>query len=163
MYQLSWFLDPGGWGKAAAVGLYFIFAKIYTLSLGISEEKKDEFVGTMFPISHLSRIVSICEVKINLNSSTSVSNHWKHLQVRDGLGLSLIYANGSDGVSKGLLMIEVAETTEGLPREMDIFKTEVPESPGYHHMKNDPLPPWRADSLTSNIVRVITSHDIKRL
>ncbi|KAL6086525.1 hypothetical protein STEG23_035521, partial [Scotinomys teguina] len=28
-----WFLDPGGWGKAAAVGLYFIFPGICTLSL----------------------------------------------------------------------------------------------------------------------------------
>ncbi|KAL6065673.1 hypothetical protein STEG23_028034, partial [Scotinomys teguina] len=27
------FLDPGGWGKAAAVGLYFIFPGICTLSL----------------------------------------------------------------------------------------------------------------------------------
>ncbi|KAL6055882.1 hypothetical protein STEG23_016931 [Scotinomys teguina] len=33
MCQLSWFLDPGGWGKAAAVGLYFIFPGICTLSL----------------------------------------------------------------------------------------------------------------------------------
>ncbi|KAL6067164.1 hypothetical protein STEG23_015990 [Scotinomys teguina] len=37
MCQLSWFLDPGGWGKAAAVGLYFIFPGICTLSLGISD------------------------------------------------------------------------------------------------------------------------------
>ncbi|KAL6087482.1 hypothetical protein STEG23_017947, partial [Scotinomys teguina] len=28
-----WFLDPGGWGKAVAVGLYFIFPGIGTLSL----------------------------------------------------------------------------------------------------------------------------------
>ncbi|KAL6088336.1 hypothetical protein STEG23_010770, partial [Scotinomys teguina] len=33
MCQLSWFLDPGGWGKAAVVGLYFIFPGICTLSL----------------------------------------------------------------------------------------------------------------------------------
>ncbi|KAL6047452.1 hypothetical protein STEG23_026412 [Scotinomys teguina] len=33
MCRLSWFLDPGGWGKAAAVGLYFIFPGICTLSL----------------------------------------------------------------------------------------------------------------------------------
>ncbi|KAL6092658.1 hypothetical protein STEG23_038213 [Scotinomys teguina] len=33
MCQLSWFLDPGGWSKAAAVGLYFIFPGICTLSL----------------------------------------------------------------------------------------------------------------------------------
>ncbi|KAL6052400.1 hypothetical protein STEG23_015787, partial [Scotinomys teguina] len=33
MCRLSWFLDPGGWGKAAAVGLYFIFPEICTLSL----------------------------------------------------------------------------------------------------------------------------------
>ncbi|KAL6084541.1 hypothetical protein STEG23_035510, partial [Scotinomys teguina] len=28
-----WFLDPGGWGKTAAVGLYFIFPGICALSL----------------------------------------------------------------------------------------------------------------------------------
>ncbi|KAL6051089.1 hypothetical protein STEG23_024596 [Scotinomys teguina] len=28
-----WFLDPGGWSKTAAVGLYFIFPGICTLSL----------------------------------------------------------------------------------------------------------------------------------
>ncbi|KAL6087135.1 hypothetical protein STEG23_009736 [Scotinomys teguina] len=33
MCRLSWFLDPGGWSKAAAVGLYFIFPGICTLSL----------------------------------------------------------------------------------------------------------------------------------
>ncbi|KAL6068861.1 hypothetical protein STEG23_036942 [Scotinomys teguina] len=33
MCRLSWFLDPGGWGKAAVVGLYFIFPGICTLSL----------------------------------------------------------------------------------------------------------------------------------
>ncbi|KAL6037948.1 hypothetical protein STEG23_018647 [Scotinomys teguina] len=33
MCRLSWFLDPGGWGKAAAVGLYFIFPGICTPSL----------------------------------------------------------------------------------------------------------------------------------
>ncbi|KAL6091635.1 hypothetical protein STEG23_002873 [Scotinomys teguina] len=33
MCRLSWFLDPGGWDKAAAVGLYFIFPGICTLSL----------------------------------------------------------------------------------------------------------------------------------
>ncbi|KAL6084225.1 hypothetical protein STEG23_004919 [Scotinomys teguina] len=33
MCRLSWFLDPGGWNKAAAVGLYFIFPGICTLSL----------------------------------------------------------------------------------------------------------------------------------
>ncbi|KAL6085390.1 hypothetical protein STEG23_038247 [Scotinomys teguina] len=31
--RLSWFLDPGGWSKTAAVGLYFIFPGICTLSL----------------------------------------------------------------------------------------------------------------------------------
>ncbi|KAL6082585.1 hypothetical protein STEG23_001616 [Scotinomys teguina] len=29
----SWFLDPGGWSKTAAVRLYFIFPGICTLSL----------------------------------------------------------------------------------------------------------------------------------
>ncbi|KAL6067812.1 hypothetical protein STEG23_026933 [Scotinomys teguina] len=29
----SWILDPGGWSKAAAVGLYFIFPGLCTLSL----------------------------------------------------------------------------------------------------------------------------------
>ncbi|KAL6085944.1 hypothetical protein STEG23_030491 [Scotinomys teguina] len=33
MCRLSWFLDPGGWSKTAAVGLYFIFPGICTLSL----------------------------------------------------------------------------------------------------------------------------------
>ncbi|KAL6077224.1 hypothetical protein STEG23_037679 [Scotinomys teguina] len=33
MCQLSWFLDPGDWNKTAAVGLYFIFPGICTLSL----------------------------------------------------------------------------------------------------------------------------------
>ncbi|KAL6071719.1 hypothetical protein STEG23_032960 [Scotinomys teguina] len=31
-----WFLDPGGWSKTAAVSLYFIFPRICTLSLKIS-------------------------------------------------------------------------------------------------------------------------------
>ncbi|KAL6078290.1 hypothetical protein STEG23_006547 [Scotinomys teguina] len=30
-----WFLDPGGWSKTAAVGLYFIFPGICTLSLEV--------------------------------------------------------------------------------------------------------------------------------
>ncbi|KAL6091430.1 hypothetical protein STEG23_012594 [Scotinomys teguina] len=33
MCRFSRFLNPGGWGKAAAVGLYFIFSGICTLSL----------------------------------------------------------------------------------------------------------------------------------
>ncbi|KAL6032068.1 hypothetical protein STEG23_001546, partial [Scotinomys teguina] len=33
MCWLSWFLDPGGWSKTAAVRLYFIFPGICTLSL----------------------------------------------------------------------------------------------------------------------------------
>ncbi|KAL6049831.1 hypothetical protein STEG23_009934 [Scotinomys teguina] len=33
MWRLSWFLDPGGWSKTAAVRLYFIFPGICTLSL----------------------------------------------------------------------------------------------------------------------------------
>ncbi|KAL6075330.1 hypothetical protein STEG23_005280 [Scotinomys teguina] len=33
MCRLSWFLDPGGWSKTAAVRLYFIFPGICTLSL----------------------------------------------------------------------------------------------------------------------------------
>ncbi|KAL6051613.1 hypothetical protein STEG23_028704, partial [Scotinomys teguina] len=33
MCRLSWFLDPGGWSKAVAIGLYFIFLGICTLSL----------------------------------------------------------------------------------------------------------------------------------
>ncbi|KAL6069439.1 hypothetical protein STEG23_009792, partial [Scotinomys teguina] len=32
MCRLSWFLDPGGWSKTAAVELYFIFPGICTLS-----------------------------------------------------------------------------------------------------------------------------------
>ncbi|KAL6037370.1 hypothetical protein STEG23_003558 [Scotinomys teguina] len=39
MCRLSWFLDPGGWGKATAVGLYFIFPGICTLSLEIRKER----------------------------------------------------------------------------------------------------------------------------
>ncbi|KAL6038775.1 hypothetical protein STEG23_010298, partial [Scotinomys teguina] len=33
MCRLSWFLDPGGWSNTVAVGLYFIFPGICTLSL----------------------------------------------------------------------------------------------------------------------------------
>ncbi|KAL6066317.1 hypothetical protein STEG23_033455 [Scotinomys teguina] len=33
MCRLSWFLDPGGWSKATAVGQYFIFPGSCTLSL----------------------------------------------------------------------------------------------------------------------------------
>ncbi|KAL6035969.1 hypothetical protein STEG23_038414, partial [Scotinomys teguina] len=33
--RFSWFLDPGGWSKTAAVGLYFIFPGICTLSLEV--------------------------------------------------------------------------------------------------------------------------------
>ncbi|KAL6036941.1 hypothetical protein STEG23_020683, partial [Scotinomys teguina] len=40
MCLLSWFLDPGGWGKAADVGLYFIFPGICTLSLKQQELQK---------------------------------------------------------------------------------------------------------------------------
>ncbi|KAL6091369.1 hypothetical protein STEG23_030322 [Scotinomys teguina] len=42
MCRLSWFLDPGGWSKTAAVGLYFIFPGICTLSLGIGTAIRDE-------------------------------------------------------------------------------------------------------------------------
>ncbi|KAL6081353.1 hypothetical protein STEG23_011958 [Scotinomys teguina] len=35
MCWLSGFLDPGGWSKTAAVGLYFIFPEICTLSLAL--------------------------------------------------------------------------------------------------------------------------------
>ncbi|KAL6031174.1 hypothetical protein STEG23_009096 [Scotinomys teguina] len=45
MCRLSWFLDPGGWGKAAAVGLYFIFPGICTLSLIL-----------FFPMRHRNRV-----------------------------------------------------------------------------------------------------------
>ncbi|KAL6048966.1 hypothetical protein STEG23_028090, partial [Scotinomys teguina] len=38
MCRLSWFLDPGGWGKAAVVGLYFIFPGICTLSLMLTQD-----------------------------------------------------------------------------------------------------------------------------
>ncbi|KAL6068078.1 hypothetical protein STEG23_001431 [Scotinomys teguina] len=38
MCRLSWFLDPGGWSKTAAVGLYFIFPGICTLSLILAKE-----------------------------------------------------------------------------------------------------------------------------
>ncbi|KAL6092082.1 hypothetical protein STEG23_011639 [Scotinomys teguina] len=31
--NVPWFLDPGGWGKASTVRLYFIFPGICTLSL----------------------------------------------------------------------------------------------------------------------------------
>ncbi|KAL6030671.1 hypothetical protein STEG23_034861 [Scotinomys teguina] len=37
MCRLSWFLDLGGWSKAAEVGLYFIFSGISTLSLEDSQ------------------------------------------------------------------------------------------------------------------------------
>ncbi|KAL6090846.1 hypothetical protein STEG23_013272 [Scotinomys teguina] len=33
MCLFCWFLDPGGWSKTAAAGLYFIFPGICTLSL----------------------------------------------------------------------------------------------------------------------------------
>ncbi|KAL6089140.1 hypothetical protein STEG23_010242 [Scotinomys teguina] len=36
----NWFLDPGGWSKTAAVGLYFIFPGICTLSLLASVDSK---------------------------------------------------------------------------------------------------------------------------
>ncbi|KAL6071060.1 hypothetical protein STEG23_013653 [Scotinomys teguina] len=52
MCRLSWFMDPGGWGKAAAVGLYFIFPRICTLSLtGIIEVPKASCYDEMAPSS----------------------------------------------------------------------------------------------------------------
>ncbi|KAL6058057.1 hypothetical protein STEG23_028329 [Scotinomys teguina] len=42
MCRLSWFLDPGGWSKAAVVGLYFIFPGIYTLSLPASNSTAED-------------------------------------------------------------------------------------------------------------------------
>ncbi|KAL6083148.1 hypothetical protein STEG23_014135 [Scotinomys teguina] len=41
MCRLSWFLDPGGWSKTAAVGLYFIFPGICTLSLELTLDSSE--------------------------------------------------------------------------------------------------------------------------
>ncbi|KAL6076478.1 hypothetical protein STEG23_020596 [Scotinomys teguina] len=45
----SWFLDPGGWSKATAVGLYFIFPGICTLSL---DELRTTYVFLFFVNIH---------------------------------------------------------------------------------------------------------------
>ncbi|KAL6084927.1 hypothetical protein STEG23_036236, partial [Scotinomys teguina] len=62
MCLLSWFLDPGGWSKAATVGLYFIFPGICTLSLtqgteGIRECSEILAVGQMKTIFTRNRPV----------------------------------------------------------------------------------------------------------
>ncbi|KAL6090370.1 hypothetical protein STEG23_021807, partial [Scotinomys teguina] len=49
--RLSWFLDPGGWGKTTAIGLYFIFPGICNLSLSGSQnkcEKVAQFLSESF-------------------------------------------------------------------------------------------------------------------
>ncbi|KAL6031670.1 hypothetical protein STEG23_000747 [Scotinomys teguina] len=45
MCRLSWFLDPGGWSKTAAVGLYFIFPGICTLSLNSTKKTLNDFIN----------------------------------------------------------------------------------------------------------------------
>ncbi|KAL6077525.1 hypothetical protein STEG23_006723 [Scotinomys teguina] len=54
MCRLSWFLDPRGWSKTAAVRLYFIFPGICTLSLDFSSMSDSMFVlSQTFPPSFL--------------------------------------------------------------------------------------------------------------
>ncbi|KAL6070933.1 hypothetical protein STEG23_013276, partial [Scotinomys teguina] len=53
MCRLSWFLDPGGWSKTAAVGLYFIFPGICTLSLDMEKAAHIDLEGPLLPLSHL--------------------------------------------------------------------------------------------------------------
>ncbi|KAL6087445.1 hypothetical protein STEG23_020957 [Scotinomys teguina] len=48
MCRLSWFLDPGGWSKAAMVGLYFNFPGICTLSLIVGDKRGAESCKTQF-------------------------------------------------------------------------------------------------------------------
>ncbi|KAL6030618.1 hypothetical protein STEG23_021592 [Scotinomys teguina] len=55
MCRLSRFLDPGGWSKTAAVGLYFIFPGICTLSLVLCSNNPTP--GTNFDISYSSVVV----------------------------------------------------------------------------------------------------------
>ncbi|KAL6039158.1 hypothetical protein STEG23_002691 [Scotinomys teguina] len=55
MCRLSWFLDPGGWSKAAAVGLYFIFPEICTLSLYITHMTVlSDFLGASPGVSNIT-------------------------------------------------------------------------------------------------------------
>ncbi|KAL6032036.1 hypothetical protein STEG23_026611, partial [Scotinomys teguina] len=62
MCRLSWFLDPGGWSKAAAAGLYFIFPGICTLSLVNTSSSSDQ-VNT-----------SSSSDQVNMSSSSDLVN-----------------------------------------------------------------------------------------
>ncbi|KAL6084522.1 hypothetical protein STEG23_028880 [Scotinomys teguina] len=59
MCQLSWFLDPGGWSKAAAVRLYFIFPGICTLSLDTKStiKKISDFLGKKLEPDELDMVL----------------------------------------------------------------------------------------------------------
>ncbi|KAL6039840.1 hypothetical protein STEG23_031890 [Scotinomys teguina] len=61
MCRLSWFLDPGGWSKANAVGLYFIFPGICTLSLiaHCQQSMQGHFVAQWLTFARV-KVNSIC-------------------------------------------------------------------------------------------------------
>ncbi|KAL6078279.1 hypothetical protein STEG23_006536 [Scotinomys teguina] len=64
MCRLSWFLDVGGWGKAAVVGLYFIFPGICTLSLGPVQKVlscANEFKGIVYFLFYQSLNIDILD------------------------------------------------------------------------------------------------------
>ncbi|KAL6090481.1 hypothetical protein STEG23_016452, partial [Scotinomys teguina] len=63
MCRLSWFLDPGGWGKTAAVGLYFIFPGICTLSLCSLIHHAPRVVRTHSPERKWDPGVCLCFVR----------------------------------------------------------------------------------------------------
>ncbi|KAL6038801.1 hypothetical protein STEG23_030872 [Scotinomys teguina] len=64
MCRLSWFLDPGGWSKTAAVGLYFIFPEICTLSLLCRDLKKGVVICIPTRSDMISR-VSCCYILLS--------------------------------------------------------------------------------------------------
>ncbi|KAL6085160.1 hypothetical protein STEG23_014877, partial [Scotinomys teguina] len=102
MCWLSWFLDPGGWSKTAAVRLYFIFPGICTLSLvhKIIQEVKalatkpvdwNLVLGTYIVIDPRVRVLSSWEGgPKNLDSSPVDANSKRILFVCTGELIPLI-------------------------------------------------------------------------
>ncbi|KAL6085195.1 hypothetical protein STEG23_029136 [Scotinomys teguina] len=71
MCQLSWFLDPGGWSKTAAVGLYFIFPGTCTLSLSNQERGPAPYRGKTVELA----LVLTARGKAMIQKQNNSENH----------------------------------------------------------------------------------------
>ncbi|KAL6065467.1 hypothetical protein STEG23_011580 [Scotinomys teguina] len=67
----GWFLDPGGWSKAATVGLYFIFPGICTLSLLGIALRDTVTIGSMTGVLKDVRSVS-CDLAYHAKNDKAV-------------------------------------------------------------------------------------------